>query len=268
MITSIRKALLLVPLLFLVACGPVTSSIGGGSSSVTDSSSITESQSIVTSSTMTSGSASTSSSATSSSSGDPALERYFGALLADTPLTLVRHLLTVSKDTTVYKTISHREEIDLAHSIERVYESKTIVAGFEDNDDYVTSTSEVYTTPEWIYTRGNDNKYHLSAPTATPVFAAYHLPYDFAQASEITFSYQGFKALLGGKVSADHLAAFTKSEKLDGVTDFSFEATLGKTEGTPKLEAFVFSYTQESYEVKISFTVSSDPLSITLPTIG
>jgi hypothetical protein len=174
----------------------------------------------------------------------------------------------VTKGTTVYKTLSHREEIDLTHSIERVYENKTIVAGFEDNDDYVTSSSEVYTTPDWIYTKSNDNKYHLSVPTQTPVFAPYHLPYDYTQASEVTLSYQGFKALLGGKVSSDHLAAFTKADRLNGVTDFSFEATMGKTEGTPKLEAFVFSYTQESYEVTISFTVSSDPLSITLPTVG
>jgi hypothetical protein len=123
--------------------------------------------------------------------------------------------------------------VDLTHSIERVYENRTIVAGFEDNDDYVNSTSEVYTTPDWVYTRGNDNKFHLSAPAVTPVFALYHLPYDYTQASDLALSFQGFKALLGGKVTSDHLAAFTKSDQLGGVTDFSFEATLGKTEGTP-----------------------------------
>lgn len=129
----IRKTILLAPLLFLVSCGPVSSSKEGTSSSAASvSSSLMDSQSQVSGSTATSSSSSPSSSTNSSSSTDPNLERYFDALLADTPLTLVRRLVTVTKGTTVFKTVSHRQEIDLVNSVERLYENKTVVAGFED----------------------------------------------------------------------------------------------------------------------------------------
>lgn len=220
-------------------------SCGGGS---TPSSSITSS-----SPDRTSSSEIIPSSSSSLSSVDEA-DFYLASLKARTPFFDVRRAVSVTKDSYSFKNGYSSYTIDSTNKIEHRFGSETVIAGFEDNDETVTSSYEIYETEDSTYTKDYDGKYHLSDTTRSD-FDGMTFAYDYSLLANVTVAYKGYTATLTGKVSKDNLGSFLGNELLAGVEDFAFSANLTKAEA--KLSDFTFTYTQKGYSASVKYTVSA-----------
>lgn len=240
--------------LFLAACG------GGTASSSLPSSATSESSSNVTSESSATTTSETLSSVPASANE---WEKYIAGLDAEVPYYVIARSATIKKDGVTYQTSSFTKSIDVKDQIEHKVFREVTAPELSENGDTTTVVNDTYETATTLYTLGYDNKYHLTSQSRSD-FAAYALPFDFSQASEVRVTYDGFDAILEGKVAADKLKAFGESA-LNEVSDFAFKATLAKVEATPS--SFSFTYTERGYSVLRAYRL--DPLepTLTLPTL-
>lgn len=247
---------LLLTGLFLASCGDNAST---SSSSPDISSALTTSSAEATSSVATS----VSSSASSPVSSANEWSQYIAGLDQDTPYYVIARSDSIKKAGVTYQTSSFTQSLDAKNQIEHKVLRKTTASELSANGDTTMILSDIYETATSVYTLGEDSKYHVTSQTRQD-FAAYTLPFDFSQASEVSVTYDGFDAILRGRVSEDKLAAFGESA-LHDVSDFTFQATLAKVEATPS--KFSFAYTERGYSVSLAYRLDALPPTITLPTL-
>lgn len=266
-----KNGFIIFAVFFLASCGGgSTSSTPAKSSptSLSSSSGVTSSSTIAsssetTSSSSVSSSSSLSSSASSSSSSTNEADFYVKAMENTPDYYTLSATTSVKKGTSTLQNSYASKSIDLTNKIEHIYKRVNTLAGYASNNDSLTEETDTYQSATLLYEKGYDGKYHVSE-VARNDFAAYHLSFDFSKLTDASVQYDGYDAILTAKVSSENLAAFGETS-LSGVTDFLVKATLDKKEGI--LASFVFSYTQESYAVSVSYKFSSFTTTIVLPTV-
>lgn len=208
-----------------------------------------------------------SSSDVSSLSSEDSLDFYLSRFSNDAIYTSVRRTLNVSKEGVVYKNGYDYRIYDGNNAIEHAFGSESVVAGLPDNDDKVTSAYDIYRTQDLVYAKGYDGKYQVSAPSEAPHLGQYALPYHLAYATALSLSYVSFTAVINGAVMKESLVSFLNdaSTDLSGIDDFTFSCVYSQSEG--EVESLAFAYTQDAYQVKINYAVSSQKETLTLPIV-
>jgi hypothetical protein len=207
-----------------------------------------------------------SSSGFSSHSSEDSLSFYLNHLSKETIYTSVRRTLSVSKGDVIYKNSYDYRVYDANDVIEHAFGAESVMAGLENNDDKSTSSYDIYRTPELVYSKGYDGKYQVSVAPDALQLGPYTLPYDFSYATSFSLSYVSFDAIMTGRVMNDSLASFlNSSSSLSGIDDFVFSCTLAQSDG--EAENIAFAYTQNGYQVKINYAVSSQKETLALPTV-
>lgn len=199
-----------------------------------------------------------------SSSTPKETDVYLASLAKKTPFYEVKRDLVVSKNKKTLKQSHEYTVTDNVNKIEHRNGIAKMMAGYEDNLDEVTISSDVYETETKTYSQEDDGKYHVKDSSRSD-FSGTVFSFDYSVASSLSVTYLEYEATLVGLIDDNKLSTFLGEKYEDGISDFGFSAVLSKSEAT--LASFAFVYEQNGFEVSIEYEVNALPQTIDPKTV-
>lgn len=180
-------------------------------------------------------------------------------LLGDSTYFSVKGSYKYSDGTRTLMTGSQNRTVDITNQIEREFGNKSVLYP---EAEVSSSSYSIYHTPESDYTLEDDGKYHISDKANT--LSKYSLTHDFSYGESLVLSFDGYDAIVEGKVSDTNVPSFLKGD-YPSVTSLAFTVTFNADDKS--LSQYVLTYKDKDIFSTITLRFDAFESALTLPIV-